>query len=197
MFAEQRQPAPVVLKRLRRRDLICFAEYNHIQTTMTAAEHSIPRQFDAQQVGALPFSITEAGQTRVLLVTTRGRRDWIIPKGWAIPRLTLAASAAQEAYEEAGLVGTIVGEEPFGSFIYRKGRDRRIGLTLRVSVFLFAVEYQLRKWPEKRERETAWFSPEEASARVASPGLALLLRTAAEVHSDFVRVELRRRRSVL
>lgn len=133
-----------------------------------------------QQFGALPFAITEAGEARVLLVTTRGRRDWIIPKGWPISNLTPAATAAQEAYEEAGLIGRIVGDEPFGSFYYRKGRGRRIGLTLEVSVFLFAVERQHRKWPEKRERETAWFPLLDASALVASVGLAELLRTAIQ-----------------
>ena len=57
------------------------------------------------QYGALPFSITETGEIRVLLVTTRGRGGWIIPKGWPIRKLTAAASAAREAYEEAGLIG--------------------------------------------------------------------------------------------
>ena len=53
------------------------------------------------QYGALPFSITEQGAIKVLLVTTRGRRNWIIPKGWPIRNLTAAATATREAYEEA------------------------------------------------------------------------------------------------
>ena len=43
-----------------------------------------------------------------------------------------------------------------------------------VSVFLFAVEWQLRKWPEKSEREIRWFAPEEAAALVAPAGLPAL-----------------------
>ena len=61
------------------------------------------------QYGALPFSITEQGAIKVLLVTTRGRRNWIIPKGWPIRNLTAAATATREAYEEAGLVGAVCG----------------------------------------------------------------------------------------
>ena len=131
------------------------------------------------QYGALPFSITEQGAIRVLLVTTRGRRNWIIPKGWPIRNLTAAATATREAYEEAGLVGAVVGDEPIGSYRYEKPRNSRRATIYEVSVFLFAVERQLRKWPEKSERETRWFEPEEASALVAPVGLADILRNAA------------------
>lgn len=131
-----------------------------------------------QQYGALPFAITDDGAIRVLLVTTRRRHDWIIPKGWPIRDLTPAATAAREAYEEAGLIGTVVSDEPLGFFRYLKRRNARRVVEFEVSVFLFAVERQLRKWPEKSERETRWFTPEDAAALVAPTGLAdLLVRT--------------------
>jgi 8-oxo-dGTP pyrophosphatase MutT (NUDIX family) len=131
-----------------------------------------------QQYGALPFAITDDGTIQVLLVTTRRRHDWIIPKGWPIRDLTPAATAAREAYEEAGLVGTVASDEPFGFFRYLKRRNARRSVEFEVSVFLFAVERQLRKWPEKAERETRWFTPQDAAAEVTPTGLAdLLLRT--------------------
>jgi 8-oxo-dGTP pyrophosphatase MutT (NUDIX family) len=135
-----------------------------------------------RQYGVLPFSITPDGEVRVLLVTTRGRREWIIPKGWPIRDLTPAATAAREAYEEAGLIGTVVGYEPFGSFRYAKPRNARRPMIFEVSVFLFAVEQQLGKWPEKSEREICWFAPEKAAAIVAPTGLPdLLLRIATSI----------------
>jgi len=63
----------------------------HSKCTMTAADRKILYQY-----GALPFSITEEGEMRVLLVTTRGRRDWIIPKGWPIRNMTASATAARK-----------------------------------------------------------------------------------------------------
>ena len=130
------------------------------------------------QCGALPFSITRDGGVRVLLVTTRGKRDWIIPKGWPIRNLTAGASAAREAYEEAGLLGAVVGEEPIGFYRYEKRGNSRKAAVHEVSVFLFAVERQLRKWPEKAERRTRWFAPDEALTLVAQPGLADILQAA-------------------
>ena len=144
---------------------------------MAAADSRLHRQY-----GALPFSITSSGDVRVLLVTTRGRREWIIPKGWPIRNLSPAATAAREAYEEAGLIGTVIGGEPFGLFHYEKPRNTRRAMVFEVSVFLFAVERQLRKWPEKSEREIRWFAPDEAAAIVAATGLPdLLMRIATSV----------------
>jgi len=132
-----------------------------------------------QQFGALPFAITDDGTVRILLVTTRGRRDWIIPKGWPIRNLSGEETAAREAYEEAGVVGTVIGESPIGTFRYTKQRESRRLAVHEVTVFLFAVERQLRKWPEKAERRTRWFALHEATELVEQAGLSDLLRDSA------------------
>jgi 8-oxo-dGTP pyrophosphatase MutT (NUDIX family) len=140
---------------------------------MVATVQSILRQY-----GALPFLITEAGELKVLLVTSRGRRDWVIPKGWPIRGLSAAETAEREAYEEAGLVGTIVGDEPFGVYRHKKQGKSRKATLCEVTVFLFAVERQRHKWPEKSQRETRWFALKEASLLVAAAGLSELLSSA-------------------
>ena len=61
----------------------------------------------------------EGIETEVLLVTSRGRGRWILPKGWPMDGLDDAHAAAQEAWEEAGVSGHVTGPA-LGSFGYVK-----------------------------------------------------------------------------
>ena len=113
---------------------------------------------------------------QVLLLTSRGTGRWVIPKGWPMRKLSPAAAAAQEAYEEAGLEGTIEGDGPIGRYHY----DKQLGsgvARIEVGVFLMRVSQQLAAWPEQAERETRWCDPDEAALMVAEPELAALLRS--------------------
>jgi 8-oxo-dGTP pyrophosphatase MutT (NUDIX family) len=136
-----------------------------------------PNQRVISQFGALPFALDSTGALRVMLVTTRGSRQWVIPKGWPMRNRTPADTAAREAFEEAGLVGAVVEREPFGRYRYAKRRSARNEI-YEVAVFLFAVERQLAKWPEKAQRQTRWFDLAEAPGLVAADGLAEMLRAA-------------------
>ena len=44
---------------------------------------------------------------RILLITSRGTRRWVIPKGWPMRGLKPQEAAAVEAAEEAGIVGEV------------------------------------------------------------------------------------------
>jgi 8-oxo-dGTP pyrophosphatase MutT (NUDIX family) len=126
------------------------------------------------QYGALPFGRTGDGSLRIMLITTRGRKRWMIPKGWPIPGLEPHESAAREAFEEAGLIG-IIHPQALGSFEYikRLGTGRRIKCT--VEVFPLHVDHQRAHWLERGERTTKWFSAEKAAALVAEPMLKKIL----------------------
>ncbi len=125
------------------------------------------------QYAALPWRRDPAGAVEVLLVTSRGTGRWVIPKGWPIEGLTPARSAAQEAFEEAGLRGEI-GSAPLGVYSYDKvGRRQTRRLT--VEVFPLAVSDELADWPERDQRTRAWVSPAEAAARVHEPELQAIL----------------------
>ena len=127
------------------------------------------------QYGALPYRITEAGTLEVLLITSRGRRRWIIPKGWPIKGLKPAKSAAREAYEEAGVRGT-VSAKPIGRFVYDKilDEDGR-AMPCEVVVFGLKVKRQLKSWPEAGERELRWLVPADAEALTDEDGLRPLI----------------------
>ena len=126
------------------------------------------------QSAVLPYRRRE-GRLELLLVTSRKRKRWVLPKGIVEPDLSPAESAAQEALEEAGIRGRVAAE-PVGRYEYRKW-----GGTCTVEVFTMEVESVLERWPEEfRDRE--WLSPEEAAGRVREPELReLILATAARL----------------
>lgn len=127
------------------------------------------------QYGALPYRLNNAGEVEVLLLTSRTRRRWIIPKGWPIKGLTPAKSAAREAFEEAGVRG-VVSNKPLGHFTYHKTPDEHGNLVAcEVTVFPLAVERQLKAWPEIEQRETRWVVAREAASITDEDGLRPLL----------------------
>jgi ADP-ribose pyrophosphatase YjhB (NUDIX family) len=125
------------------------------------------------QYAALPFALKN-GQPRVMLVTSRGKGRWIIPKGWPEKDLTPHACAAKEAYEEAGIVGRI-GESPLGTYRYKKRLSSGAMTTFKVEAYLLEVEHQLMDWPEKGQRVTRWMAPARAARLVGEDGLVQLL----------------------
>ena len=130
---------------------------------------------DATQFAALPWRIREAGTRQVMLLTSRETRRWVIPKGWPMKGRKPAEVASREAYEEAGLVGQVVGKRPIGIFHYEK----RLGtnaLLCEVQVFSFWVKKELDDWPEKNQRERRWFEVAEAASFVDEGGLAEIIR---------------------
>jgi 8-oxo-dGTP pyrophosphatase MutT (NUDIX family) len=131
---------------------------------------------DRTQFAALPFRIGTTGQPEIMLLTSRDTGRWVIPKGWPIKGLKAREVAEREAYEEAGLVGSISSKRPVGIYHYEKQLGEG-GLLCEVRVFLFRVEQQLDDWPEKGQRETRWLDPAEAAALVDEGGLAEIVRS--------------------
>jgi 8-oxo-dGTP pyrophosphatase MutT (NUDIX family) len=126
------------------------------------------------QVAAIPVRKSAAGQLEVLLVTTRETQRWVVPKGWPLPRRPDHEAAAVEAWEEAGVRGTIE-ITPVGTFDYEK-RQKSGLLPVRVSAFVMEVTEEASTWPEAAQRRRAWFSAEDASEAVTEDGLKDLLR---------------------
>lgn len=87
-------------------------------------------------------------------------------------------TAEIEAFEEAGLIGTIA-SRPIGHFEHRRKKGKK-KLTCKVQVFPLQVRRQKARWPERHERKTAWLSLERAAALVHKPGLGKLIRRFAE-----------------
>ena len=103
-----------------------------------------------------------------MLITSRKKKRWVLPKGVRELDLSFAESAAKEALEEAGVEGEVAAAE-LGTYVYDKW-----GGTCSVKVFAMRVETEHEVWPEQyRDRE--WMSPAEAASRVNEPELKRLL----------------------
>ncbi len=115
----------------------------------------------------------------VCLVTSSNGKRWVIPKGLIDPGHTAGEGALQEAWEEAGLVGTL-SREPVGSYLYEKW-----GGTCHVTVFLMQVTEAAEDWPERGMRQRCWVSPAEALERLEDRGLREVVRAALGFDEKF------------
>src|SRR5437763_16190837 len=100
-----------------------------------------------RQAAALPLK----GSKACVITSSNGKR-WIIPKGLIEPGQAAGEAALQEAWEEAGLVGTLH-PEPVGSYLYEK-----YGSSYHVIVFVMEVTKVAAHWPEQHFRQRVWVS---------------------------------------
>ena len=127
-----------------------------------------------KQSGVIPYRITD-GKVEILLITSSSGKRWIIPKGFVEYFMSAADSAAKEALEEAGVIGSVV-TPAIGSYSYRKWKYRWWGLSCHVEVFLMRVETVLDDWAEANKRQRQWLSVSEASKRIKEPALKQMIQ---------------------
>ncbi|MFM1813922.1 MAG: hypothetical protein RLZ98_617 [Pseudomonadota bacterium] len=125
------------------------------------------------QVAVIPYVSTHRG-IEILTITSKGTRQWIVPKGWLNDKLGPEGSAAREALEEAGVEGEI-SDGPIGSYSYKKRLHVFSSVTCTVSVFTMHVSRQRLHWREKHLRELNWLRQDEAAKLVKDRELALLV----------------------
>ncbi|MFN5454751.1 NUDIX hydrolase, partial [Bradyrhizobium sp.] len=97
-----------------------------------------------KQFAALPFRI-EAAELSILLITTRRKRRWSVPKGSPMLRKRAHRVAAIEAYEEAGLRGKI-GRQALGRFRHNKRKGKR-KIACEVKLYPLKVTKQHGRFP--------------------------------------------------
>ena len=126
------------------------------------------------QSSTIPFRVAEGG-LEILIVGSRNRRHYVVPKGIHEPGMTAQASAAKEASEEAGVEGE-VWEEPIGTYQYAKW-----GGICTVEVYPMRVTAVASEdlWQES-QRGREWVSPEAAASRLKHQALASMVRKLAQ-----------------
>jgi 8-oxo-dGTP pyrophosphatase MutT (NUDIX family) len=142
------------------------------QPVSRGGEVTVPVQY-----GALPWRMKRSKKSpkaEVLLVTGRRSGRWMIPKGWPVAGKSVADSAAQEAFEEAGIRGK-VDPRPIGTFRHVKQHLLIGEVEVDIQVHPMAVKRELGDWPERGERTRKWFKVEDAAEQVDSDELKGLI----------------------
>ena len=106
--------------------------------------------------------------------------DGEVTKGWPVAGLGPAASAAQEAWEEAGVEGTI-DDTRLGRFNYDKIMPGQTSFLCAVEVFALRVAKLRANFPERAQRRRKWFDAGKAARKVAEPQLRQLLQHLPEM----------------
>ncbi|MFQ5565335.1 MAG: NUDIX hydrolase [Paracoccaceae bacterium] len=131
----------------------------------------------ARQFGAIPYRRVD-GEIVFLIITARRTGRWIFPKGDPVEGLTPSESAAEEAWEEAGVRGRI-GAAPAGHYRTVKGGPGRAPVV--VEMYPLEVEDQFDDWPEKGERKRHWAVLGEVRRLLSEPDLVALAEKIAGV----------------
>jgi len=126
---------------------------------------ALPARF-IRQAAAIPV---RDGQ--ICIITSSSGRRWVIPKGMMEPGKTTAEIALQEAWEEAGLLGSL--GQAVGTYQYEK-----YGGTCLVTVFLMQVHEVRDAFPEAGMRRRVWVHLDEALELIEEEGLRELMRHA-------------------
>ena len=129
---------------------------------------------DRIQVAAL-CTKGDGEDKKVLLVTSRGTGRWILPKGWPVAGKSAAESAAQEAWEEAGVRKAKVSDLAVGSYRYSKVLQGGVKVPCEAKVYPIEVRKLAETYPEAGERRRKWVSPQKAAKLVQEAELKHLL----------------------
>ena len=123
---------------------------------------------EAQQAGVI--AVRRSGHdVEMCLIRRKESRGWGIPKGMVERGDTHEETALNEAWEEAGLKGRLIGGA-IGTYEYEKW-----DLDLVVLVYVMDVLEADADWDEAHFRERTWTSLGEAAAMLANHPVVPLL----------------------
>ncbi|MBT6314129.1 MAG: NUDIX hydrolase [Alphaproteobacteria bacterium] len=144
----------------------------------------MPSKFH-RQVAALPFRQDEDG-VHLLMVTSRTRKRWILPKGNPIKGLAPNKVAEVEALEEAGVVGSAC-DKAIGAYAYDHLNDDGSIRPSKVAVYPLLVTGQKDDWKEKDQRTIKWIPLKRAAKRADDEELSVLLEELAQSDAKALR----------
>lgn len=106
---------------------------------------------------------------KVVVITARGSKRWIIPKGSIEWELSAQESAAREALEEAGIKGVVLPDE-IGTYTYEK-----LGGSYKVRLYYMEVTKLKDNWDEKHFRKRKLLTPKQAIKKVVPAAVSKIM----------------------
>jgi 8-oxo-dGTP pyrophosphatase MutT (NUDIX family) len=127
-----------------------------------------PHTRNPEQVAVIAFR-RGSEDVQICLIRRKDSKAWGIPKGFIDPGDSAEQAALNEAGEEAGIGGRLLGDS-IGTYDYQKR-----GASFTVAVYLMEVLKEQPAWLEMRFRERKWWSLAEAASLLASHPVRPLL----------------------
>jgi 8-oxo-dGTP pyrophosphatase MutT (NUDIX family) len=142
----------------------------------TIAARTVTRTFETFPEQAAAFPVRRMGRDiHVCLIRRKTAGSWGIPKGIVDAGDTHEETALNEAWEEAGVSGRLLGKA-VGTYRYKKW-----GAKLTVAVYVMEVLHQEARWEEAPIRDRRWTTLAEAIDLLADHPIAPLLDRVREV----------------
>lgn len=128
----------------------------------------------SHRVGVIPF-IVEAGDVKLLMVTSLTRGRWVFPKGTLKKGEGKLKGCRREAFEEAGIKGKILSDLPITAVI--KSKDKSKSDMMVVTYYPMFVTKQTKEWPEKKLRNRQWVPLDEIDHHLKKGDLRKVVKT--------------------
>ena len=132
---------------------------------------------EREEIGVVPY-IKRNNSYRFIIVTARkhpGR--WIFPKGQPERDKSSREIAVNEAFEEAGIIGTIRGRSI-------KCRVKKKGETIVYKMYPFRISKVCRKWPERKIRMRKFVKADKARKKLSGSPYADILKEFLKKHGE-------------
>lgn len=114
-----------------------------------------------KQSAVIPYFYDDKGNLRIMLIKSKHKNNWGVPKGAIEPHLTVKQSAKLEALEEAGLKGKVT--HKLGEYKYVKGST---GRRQKVRIFGMLVKKVKNNYLEAEWRTRKDFSAKKALTKL-------------------------------
>lgn len=147
---------------------------DHLRIAIAGAVWRLRNTERVNQMAALCHR--RAGEDYEVLLVTSSEGRWILPKGWPIKGKNGAETAAQEAWEEAGVKPVDVDSDPVGWFASSKTKSDGTEIPCETQVYAVEVASLAKTFPEMKKRKRRWVSIAKALALVDEPGLRRVLK---------------------